>query len=92
MSLTGCDTITVTRTNCTGFCVKLDVMEGFYEILKTPIIIPSQELTGEIFEGSTKRNSGLDISKSIPLRNSTNITLMSCYNIERFSLNPISSN
>ncbi len=69
-------TITVARTNCAGFGVKPDVMEGLYETLKTPIIVPSQELTREIFEGSAKGNSGLDVSKSIPLRNATNITLI----------------
>ena len=69
-------TITVARTNCAGFGVKPEVMAGLYETLKEPIIVPAQELTREIFEGSAKGNSGLDVSKSIPLRNATNITLM----------------
>ena len=76
LQLANTGTITVARTNCAGFGVKPEVMKGLYEILKNPIIIPSQELTREIFEGSAKGNSGLDVSKSIPLRNATNITLM----------------
>ncbi len=68
-------TITVARTNCAGFGVKQEVVIGLMEILKEPIIIPSQELTREIFEGSAT-SKGLDVSKSIPLRNATNITMM----------------
>lgn len=67
--------IKIARTNCAGFGVKPNVIEGLYETLKTPIIVPAQELTREIFEGTAKAE-GLDVSKSIPLRNATNITLM----------------
>ena len=68
-------TITVARTNCAGFGIKQDVVLGLMETLKEPIIIPSQELTREVFEGSATEK-GLDVSKSIPLRNATNITMM----------------
>ncbi len=68
-------TIYIARTNCAGFGVKHDVVLGLMETLKEPIIIPAQELTREIFEGSPSP-SGLEVSKSIPLRNATNITMM----------------
>ena len=68
-------TIQLGRSNIAGFGLKPGVYQGLVNELRTPLLIPSQELTREIFEGSTKVNS-LEISKSIPLRNATNITMM----------------
>ena len=68
-------TIQLGRSNLAGFGLKQDVYNGLVRELQTPLLIPSQELTREIFEGTAKVN-GLEISKSIPLRNATNITMM----------------
>ena len=68
-------TIHLGRSNLGGFGLKPGVYQGLVRELQTPLLIPSQELTREIFEGSAKVN-GLEISKSIPLRNVTNITMM----------------
>ena len=68
-------TIQLGRSNLAGFGLKPGVYQGLVHELETPLLIPSQELTREIFEGSAKVN-GLEISKSIPLRNATNITMM----------------
>ena len=68
-------TIQLGRSNLAGFGLKPGVYQGLIRELQTPLLIPSQELTREIFEGSAKVN-GLEISKSIPLRNATNITMM----------------
>ena len=68
-------TIQLGRSNLAGFGLKPHVLSSLQHELTTPLIIPSQELTREIFEGSAKVN-GLEISKSIPLRNATNITMM----------------
>ena len=68
-------TIHLARSNLGGFGLKPGVYQGLVRELQTPLLIPSQELTREIFEGSAKVN-GLEISKSIPLRNITNITMM----------------
>ena len=68
-------TIQLGRSNLAGFGLKPGVYQGLVRELQTPLLIPSQELTREIFEGSAKAN-GLEISKSIPLRNATNITMM----------------
>ena len=68
-------TIELGRSNLAGFGLKPGVMQGLIHELQTPLLIPSQELTREIFEGSAKE-SGLEISKSMPLRNATNITMM----------------
>ena len=68
-------TIQLGRSNLAGFGLKPDVYQGLVRELQTPLLIPSQELTREIFEGTAKVN-GLEISKSIPLRNATNITMM----------------
>ena len=63
------------RSNLAGFGLKQGVYEGLVRELQTPLLIPSQELTREIFEGSAKVN-GLEISKSIHLKNCSNITMM----------------
>ena len=68
-------TIQLGRSNLAGFGLKPHVLSSLQHELQTPLIIPAQELTREIFEGSAKVN-GLEISKSIPLRNATNITMM----------------
>ena len=65
------------RTNCAGFGVKPDVVQGILEALTQPLIIPAQELTRHQFETHiTETDSSINISKSVPLRNATNITMM----------------
>ena len=68
-------TIQLGRSNLAGFGLKPNTYNGLVNELQTPLLIPSQELTREIFEGTAKAN-GLEISKSIPLRNATNLTMM----------------
>ena len=68
-------TIQLGRSNCAGFGLKPGVYQGLVRELQTPLLVPSQELTREIFEGTAKAN-GLEISKTMPLRNATNITMM----------------
>ena len=68
-------TIQLGRSNLAGFGLKTGTYQGLLRELQTPLLVPSQELTREIFEGSAKVN-GLEVSKSIPLRNATNITMM----------------
>ena len=68
-------TIQMARSNLAGFGLKDHVLQGLRRELQTPILIPAQELTREIFEGSAKED-GLMISKTMPLRNATNITMM----------------
>ena len=68
-------TIELGRSNLAGFGLKSGVLNGLARELSTPLLVPAQELTREIFEGTAKEG-GLEISKSIPLRNATNITMM----------------
>ena len=68
-------TIQLARSNLAGFGLKPEVLQGLRSLLQTPLLVPAQELTREIFEGTAKPQ-GLEISKSIPLRNATNITMM----------------
>ena len=68
-------TIQLGRSNLAGFGLKEETYQGLVRELQTPLLVPAQELTREIFEGSAKVN-GLEISKSVPLRNATNITMM----------------
>ena len=68
-------TIQLGRSNLSGFGLKPGVYQGLIRELQTALLVPSQELTREIFEGTAKVN-GLEISKSMPLRNATNITMM----------------
>ncbi|WP_289705325.1 hypothetical protein, partial [Bacteroides acidifaciens] len=63
------------RSNCSGFGVKPDVIESLMTTLQEPIIIPSQELTRFQFEHQISTKN-ISISKSVPLKNATNITLM----------------
>ena len=65
------------RSNCAGFGIKPDVVEGLMMSLADPIIIPAQELTRHQFESKiTPGSSDINISKSVPLKNATNITMM----------------
>ena len=70
----GCK-ITHCKTNCAGFGIKPDVIQALMETLNEPIIIPAQELTRHQFEGHPNA-SGFKQSKTVPLRNATNITVM----------------
>ncbi len=63
------------KTNCAGFGIKPDVIQALMETLNEPIIIPAQELTRHQFEGHPD-HTGFKRSKTIPLRNATNITVM----------------
>ena len=63
------------RTNCAGFGVKPQVIEGILQGMHEPIIIPAQEITKYQFEMKAVNNR-LNLNKSIPLRNATNITMM----------------
>ena len=65
-------TIQLGRSNLAGFGLKQGTYQGLVHELQTPLLVPSQELTREIFEGTAKAN-GLEISKTIPLKNATNI-------------------
>ena len=67
--------ITRCRSNCAGFGVKPDVIESLMTTLQEPIIIPSQELTRFQFEHQISTKN-ISISKSVPLKNATNITMM----------------
>ena len=67
--------VTVCKTNCAGFGVKPQIIEGILQGMHEPIIIPAQELSRYQFE-SSPHNETLTINKSIPLRNATNITMM----------------
>ena len=68
-------TIQLGRSNLAGFGLKPGVYQGLVRELQTPLLIPSQELTREIFEGTAKA-TGIEISKSMPLKNASNITMM----------------
>ncbi len=68
--------ISMARTNCAGFGITQEVIEGLMSSLENPIIIPAQELTRHIFENSPSANGFSTLSKSIPLHNATNITMM----------------
>ena len=70
----GCK-ITHCKSNCAGFGIKPDVIQALMETLNEPIIIPAQELTRHQFEGHPNA-SGFKQSKTVPLRNATNITVM----------------
>ena len=52
-------------------------MNGLVQTLsEQPIIIPAQELSRHTFENKVDPNGSFTLSKSIPLRNATNITMM----------------
>ena len=67
--------ITVGRSNCFGFGIKREVLEGLVATLQEPIIIPAQELTRVIFDQKADEKM-INVTKSIALRNATNITMM----------------
>ncbi len=53
-------TIQLGRSNLAGFGLKEETYQGLVRELQTPLLVPAQELTREIFEGSAKVN-GLEI-------------------------------
>ena len=63
------------RSDLHGFGLKSHVLEGLIKELQTPLVIPSQQLVREGFQGLAT-SAGLDVSKSIALNNATNITVM----------------
>ena len=68
-------TIEMMRTNIAGFNLKPECHSQIYQLLKTPIIIPSQTLDRRIFASAAKAN-GIDANIDIALSNATNITVM----------------
>ena len=68
--------ITKCQTNCAGFGIKDVVMNGIWDSLNQPVIIPSQELTRHTFESRASKSGYNNLIKSVPLRNATNITMM----------------
>ena len=64
------------HTNCAGFGIKEEVNNALFQLLNEPIIIPSQELTRYQFENTASSSGFTSLSKSVPLRNATNITMM----------------
>ncbi len=67
--------INVARTNLCGFGIKPEVTEGLLNSLQQPIIVPAQELSRYIFE-QTVTEREINLRRFVPLRNSTNITMM----------------
>ena len=63
------------RSNLFGFGLKPACYESLMSTFQEPIIIPAQEMTRVIFDQLVKAN-GINISKSMPLKNATNITMM----------------
>ena len=68
-------TIVTMKSDLAGFGVKPDCLNGLIRELNTPLLIPSQQLVREGFQGLAT-DAGLDVSKSIALSNATNITVM----------------
>ena len=68
-------TIEMMRTNIAGFNLKPECHSQIYQLLKTPIIIPSQTLDRRIFASAATSN-GIDANIDIALSNATNITVM----------------
>lgn len=68
-------TIQMIRTNIAGFNVKTDVLNAIKELLRSPILIPSQTLDRRYFAQTAKPN-GVDTTTDIALNNVTNITVM----------------
>ena len=63
------------RTNCFGFGIKPETVDGLMELFNEELYVPAQELTRHIFE-QKHTEKGLICSKIVPLRNATNITMM----------------
>ena len=68
-------TVEMMRTNISGFNLKPECHSQIYQLLKTPIIIPSQTLDRRIFASAATSN-GIDANIDIALSNATNITVM----------------
>ena len=68
-------TVEIMRTNIAGFNIKPECHSQIYQLLKTPIIIPSQTLDRRIFASAATSN-GIDANIDIALSNATNITVM----------------
>ena len=68
-------TVEIMRTNIAGFNLKPECHSQIYQLLKTPIIIPSQTLDRRIFASAATSN-GIDANIDIALSNATNITVM----------------
>ncbi len=68
--------ISTCQTNCAGFGIKDVVMNGIWDSLNEPVIIPAQELTRHSFESRANLDGYSNLTKSVPLRNATNITMM----------------
>ena len=62
------------RTNIAGFNVKPECYDEIYNLLKNPIIIPSQTLDRRPF-ASAASASGIEANIDISLSNATNITV-----------------
>ena len=68
-------TVEMMRTNISGFNLKPECHSQIYQLLKTPIIIPSQTLDRRIFASAATSN-GIDANIDSALSNATNITVM----------------
>ncbi len=64
------------KSNCSGFGIKEDINNALFNLLNEPIIIPAQELTRHQFENKAGIDGFTSLSKSVPLCNATNITMM----------------
>ena len=74
LSITG-GTVIMMRTNIAGFNVKPECYDELYNLLKTPIIIPSQTLEKRLFPIAAS-SQGIDATTDIALNNVTNITVV----------------
>ena len=58
-----------------GFGIKPNVLESLMTTFQEPLIVPAQELRRVIFDQPITEK-GIYVSKSMPLVNATNITMM----------------
>ena len=63
------------RSNLFGFGIKPNVLESLMTTFQEPLIVPAQELRRVIFDQPITEK-GIYVSKSMPLVNATNITMM----------------
>ena len=68
-------TVDMMRTNIAGFNVKPECYDEIYNLLKVPMIVPSQTLDRRPF-ASAPSASGIEANIDIALNNATNITVM----------------
>ena len=68
-------TVQMMRTNIAGFDVKPETLESIKDLLREPMIIPSQTLDRRHFASAARAN-GIDATTDIALNNATNITVM----------------